>query len=157
MSLTKKIVIVWLSVLFLSGLTTTGQPYVEPEYEWPEFVSDERINELVQYAYTRCIERLWEWDLIKWSINYSCKDMILTRTSENGAWWWRVVSPTRDYWLCQLHYPYHQEFINSEEFKDPYNQLDYCLDERERTMNEGWMKWYAYWWRNKNKHLFNNL
>lgn len=123
-------------------------------YNWPVFSSDDRINDLVMYAYENCTDRLWEWDIIKWGINYSCNDMVFTWTAENGAWGWRVESPTRDHWICQLHYPYHADFIDSPEFKDPYNQLDYCLDERERTMNEGWMKWYAYRVRESIKHLF---
>lgn len=38
------------------------------------------------------------------------------------------ISKTNDHWLCQLNYKYNKKFIDSEEFLDPYKQLDYCYE-----------------------------
>lgn len=43
---------------------------------------------------------------------------------------WRrpyVISKTNDYWLFQLHYKYHKKFINSKEYKNQKNQIDYWI------------------------------
>jgi hypothetical protein len=59
------------------------------------------------------------------------RDMLLTMLWENG--WFNVdtVSPTHDYWLCQLNYAAssqaQRDFINSDEFHDPQKQADYCI------------------------------
>lgn len=45
-----------------------------------------------------------------------------------SAWRPFVISSTNDYGICQLHYKYNKEFINSEEYKDVYKQLDYCYE-----------------------------
>lgn len=82
-------------------------------HEW----NDER-NEWLSYMY----EKSW----------YD-KDMILTFLSENDNMW--IDRPSnftwfnwqRAYWICQLYYTYHKDFIESEEFKDPYKQMDYCM------------------------------
>ena len=50
---------------------------------------------------------------------------------ENWRWDPNRVSATNDHWLCQLHYSYNKEFINSPDFKDPYKQLDYCYEKYE--------------------------
>ena len=82
-------------------------------HEW----KDER-NEWLSYMY----EKSW----------YD-KDMILTFLSENdnmglnrpsNATWF---NGQRAYWICQLYYTYHKDFINSEDFKNPYRQMDYCI------------------------------
>jgi len=33
----------------------------------------------------------------------------------------------RAYGICQLYDTYHGDFIRSEEFQDPYKQMDYCI------------------------------
>ena len=61
----------------------------------------------------------------------SGRDMLLTMLWENGWFNHLVVSPTHDYWLCQLNYASssqeQKDFINSEEFKDPQKQASYCI------------------------------
>ncbi len=74
------------------------------------------------------------------------RDMLLTMLWENG--WFNVdtVSPTHDYWLCQLNYAAssqaQRDFINSPEFKDPQKQADYCI--RKRNVAASKRIWNAY-------------
>lgn len=128
--------------------------YEKFEYRWPVFKWDERINKLVRYTYDYCVERLWEGDLIKNTINYSCWNQSLTWTAENGAWWWWVVSPTADHWICQLNYTYHSEFIDSEKFNDVYEQIHYCQKLREEAYRSWRMPRMAYKHRNSRRYLF---
>lgn len=56
---------------------------------------------------------------------------LATLNQENGLWKIDRVSPknkngTRDYGFCQLNSTYHWNFINSDGFKDPKTQLEYC-------------------------------
>ena len=53
-------------------------------------------------------------------------DMVTTMIWENGWFDVKRVSPTNDYWLCQLHYTRHKQFINSSGFNSWENQVDYC-------------------------------
>jgi len=129
------------------------QDYYEEEklqYIW----WDERISELVKYQIKYCISRIWEGEIIVNGIDYSCQQQTLTRTAENWAWGWWVVSPTKDYWICQLHYKYHKQFIDSEEFKDPKAQIRYCQEVREDAIRKWSMPWYAYERKNSVLHLF---
>lgn len=118
------------------------------------FKEDERINTLVQVAFNHCINRLWAGDHKKNWYNYSCENLILVWTAEN--WWWHRdrVSPTSDYWLCQLHYKRHKNFIDSEEFKDPINQIEYCQEVWEDAYKKWRMPWMAYGNRNAMKERF---
>lgn len=105
-------------------------------HEW----NDER-NEWLSYMY----EKSW----------YD-RDMILTFLSENDNMWLNRPSNktwydwNRAYWICQLYYTIHKDFINSESFKDPYKQIDYCI----WVWNDAKNKWrvattfYAYSFRN---------
>lgn len=49
---------------------------------------------------------------------------------ENGNWDMYRVSKTNDHWICQLHYSYNKEFINSDQFNDWNRQLEYCYEKR---------------------------
>lgn len=114
------------------------------------FIWDERINNLVQYAYNKCLEVIGD---TNWY--YSCVNMVLTFDSENGAWGWRVVSPTSDYGICALHYKWHKDFIDDKErFENPHNQIDYCIGVRQNAMERNKMPRVAYAGRNKNKYRF---
>lgn len=104
-----------------------------------KWVNDE-INKLVNYAYD-----LW------WI------DFVLTLEAENWLWKWDRRSMIIwanwhwDYGLCQLNYQWHKPFIDSEEFKDPYKQLDYC-----NWVFQDWIKrWIIrttfYWYNNRHK------
>lgn len=118
------------------------------------FKWDERINNLVQVQQKICLDTIWPWDHWNNWYNYSCENQTLTRTAEN--WWWHRdrVSPTSDYWLCQLHYKRHKNFIDSEEFKDPINQIEYCQEVWEDAYKKWRMPWMAYSNRNKMKERF---
>lgn len=101
------------------------------------------------YGYRKCIEKIGE---IKGK--YSCDNFILTLNSEN---WWRnkdKESPknsnwTKDYGLCQLNSAYHSSFIKSEDFKDPYKQIEYCLWVWIDAKNKWKMPRYGYYKRNE--------
>lgn len=55
-------------------------------------------------------------------------DFVTLLECENGRWDPNRVSKTNDHWLCQLNYKYNKKFIDSEDFKDPYKQLEYCYE-----------------------------
>lgn len=59
--------------------------------------------------------------------NWGWLDMVTTMIGEN--WWFNkdIVSITNDHWLCQLNYRWHKDFIESEDFRDPFIQANYCL------------------------------
>jgi len=100
-------------------------------------------DSIASYGYDKCKEN------IKDDWKYSCKNFILTLNSENGGWNANKASPknkngTRDHWLCQLNSAYYHKFINSEDFKDPYKQIDYCLWIWIDSKNENKMPWYWY-------------
>lgn len=113
------------------------------------FKSDERINNLVQYAYTKCLEVIGD---TNWY--YSCVNMVLTFTAENWWWFWDRVSPTDDHWICQLHYRRHKDFIDSPEFKVSENQIDYCIWVWQNSMQRNKMPWMAYSKKEKMKSRF---
>lgn len=107
-------------------------------------INDER-QKYINYIY----DRLW-------------KDALLTFTWENTKW--TIDRPSthtwfdwnRAYWFCQLYMTYHRDFINSQEFRDPYKQLDYCIwvwkDAKKRGILSSTFQ--AYPWRHKWKYLF---
>ena len=92
------------------------QEGIQAEYH-EEFIvhnwysADSVIQDYANYAY-----EIWWIDFVKL---IEC---------ENGTWDPNKVSKTNDHWLCQLHYSYNKDFINSPDFKDPYKQLDYCYE-----------------------------
>ena len=75
------------------------------------YATDSIVQDYVNYAYD-----IWGIDFVK---------MI---ECENGRWDPKRVSETHDHWLCQLHYSYNSEFIDSVDFQDVYKQLDYCYE-----------------------------
>lgn len=83
---------------------------------------DDRIQELVDYAYRQCNDIVWER-----TDKYNCLNLVYTFTAENGGRNTGTVSPTSDYGICQLHYTRHKDFINSPDFDSSYKQIDYCL------------------------------
>ena len=89
----------------------------EQEQEHEEFIvhnwyaTDSVIQDYANYAY-----EIWGMDFVKL---IECENW---RRDPNR------VSQTHDHWLCQLHYSYNKDFIDSPDFKDPYKQLDYCYE-----------------------------
>lgn len=75
------------------------------------YASDSIIQDYANYAYD-----IWGIEFVKL---IEC---------ENGRWDPNRVSETHDHGLCQLNYKYNKKFINSEDFSDPYKQLDYCYE-----------------------------
>lgn len=95
----------------------------EPSYE--DFTAyrkswgiDDKRNKWISYAYENS--------------GYS-QDMILTFASENDSWGLNRPSDftgydgKNAYGFCQLYPNWHQKFISSQDFQDPYKQLDYCI------------------------------
>jgi len=140
---------VWLSANWVTYTEEELATLEQNNYDWPIFIGDERINQLVQYAYNKCLEVIGD---TNWY--YSCVNMVLTFDSENGAWGKNRVSATNDHWLCMLHYKRHKDFIDSEAFQSDEAQLDYCIGVRQNSMQRGKMPWTAYKIRNKNKYRF---
>ncbi len=102
-------------------------------------------NDYITYAYNRFYsdDRL---DMIgTWQHESDWQAQVISHANSNG---------TRDYGLCQLNSRYHLSFINSEEYKDPYKQLDYCIsiyyDARKRNKPIGKV-WYG--WASRDKHI----
>lgn len=75
------------------------------------FRDDDEKQKYVQYAYS-----LWGIEFVKL---IEC---------ENGNWNPFIKSLTNDYGICQLNYRYNKKFIESEDYKDVYKQLDYCYN-----------------------------
>lgn len=65
---------------------------------------------------------------VQYAYNLGWIDFVTLLECENWRWDQNRVSKTNDHWLCQLHYKYNKKFIDSEDFKDPYKQLDYCYE-----------------------------
>lgn len=99
---------------------------------------------LATYWYQECLKRLPDE-----KGKYSCNNFILTLNSENWGWNINAINKnkngTKDSWLCQLNSQYHSKFINSQEFQDPYKQIEYCLWVWEDAKKKGRMPryWYA--------------
>jgi len=141
---------VWLSANWVTYTEEELATLEQNNYDWPIFIGDERINQLVQYAYNKCLEVIGD---TNWY--YSCVNMVLTFDSENGAWGWWVVSPTDDYGICALHYKWHKDFIDDKErFENPHNQIDYCVGVRQNSMQRNKMPWMAYGNRNAARSRF---
>lgn len=101
-------------------------------------------------------------DLINYAYKKGGRDFLLTLNGENGTWSWdrksdRVWSNGySDYGLCQLNGQYHAKFIFAngqnikgwwgKDFKDPYKQVDYCLEVWHDAIRKGRIKttFYAY-------------
>lgn len=101
-------------------------------------------DDIATYWYKECLTRV---GIIKWM--YSCENMILTFNWEN--WWWNKDATHKngawlwvDAWLCQLNSKYHKKFIGSEDFEDPYKQMDYCIGVRKDAQKKWTMPRYAF-------------
>lgn len=112
---------------------------------WAE---DDERQKLINYVYEKWGEDGW--------------DIVLTWTGENGIWTTDRKSDkkwydgNRAYWICQLYYTWHKDFINSKEFQDPYKQIDYCLGVWRDAKNKKVLAttFQAYPWRSVNAKLF---
>lgn len=140
------LVVLWTMVWY--SLATHGQePLKLAQVDLPWFW--EYQDNLATYWLNKCREIVWDSDG-----KYSCVNMILTFNAENGGWNKDKYSPknkngTRDYWLCQLNSAYHSKFINSDEFTDPYKQMDYCIWVWNNAKDRWVMPRYAYSKRHK--------
>ncbi len=55
-------------------------------------------------------------------------ELAKTRSQENVMLSMIQQWPWDERGICQLRYRYHKPFMDSPEFFDPYNQIDYCVD-----------------------------
>lgn len=117
-----------------------GDSVLLAEVDLPWFA--EYQDWLATYGYQECIKKLPDE-----SGKYSCNNFILTLNSENWGWNIKATNKnnngTKDSWLCQLNSQYHSKFINSQEFQDPYKQIEYCLGvwqdaKRKKVMPRYW-------------------
>ena len=82
-----------------------------PQIQHLWFASDDYRQAIVQKAY-----ELW-W--LPFVIMIECENWVRDMYR---------VSSTSDYGICQLHYPYNKEFINSDAYHDVNKQLEYCYE-----------------------------
>ena len=96
-------------------------PVVEASSPRPQKTGgSEAQQEMIKFAYEISPDMNW----------------IYTIEAESG-WILDRRSPTNDWGLCQLHYPYHKNFIKSPEFKNYKNQLLYCAEIYKRASEKG--------------------
>lgn len=90
-------------------------------------------NDWIAYAFERCgLECVLTWEAESgW--RYEAKNT----SNKNG---------TYDISLCQLNSQYHGKFIRSQDFKNPYNVLNYCIDVWKKAKDSGRLctTFYAY-------------
>lgn len=114
-------------------------------------------------------------DIVNYAYKKGGKDFLLTLEGENGLWKWDrrsgVVGSNGyyDYGICQLNGQWHAKFIFangynlkagfSENFKDPYKQIDYCIGVWNDAIRKGKIKttFYAYNVRHAKVARFSNL
>lgn len=104
-------------------------------------------------------------DLINYAYKVGWKDFLLTLDGEN--WLWTTNRKSNIIWanwyydfgICQLNKKYHKDFINSQEFQDPYKQVDYCFGVWQDAIKKWRLKttFYAYRHRLANIERFENL
>jgi len=136
----------WILVLawgaFGADLTPPSSTYIDPstdremwllENETPLVMMQNcgAVWDLV-YSY---LFRVWWYDV----------EMLETFVAELDTCKFDTVSETNDYWICQLHYKYHKEFIDSDMFDNPLHQADYCAQKRKKAKSEWRMP--RYWYR----------
>lgn len=142
-----KLFLLWLALVSLVSVSywaTVDLPWFWEYQDW-----------LASYAYTKCLE-IKDWKdtgtyYRKWqahTADYSCKWFVLTMNAEN---WGRNMKAkprnnngTTDNWLCQLNSAYHSKFIYSDDFQDPYKQIDYCLNVWKDAAHRSKMPRYAH-------------
>jgi hypothetical protein len=103
---------------------------------------------LITYTANKLIER-----------GYSNWKDILATYQHEGDWNPKALNTansngTFDSGICQLNSAYHTPFIKSEEFNDPYKQIDYCLsvlDDAKKKNRPIGKVWYGY--ASKHKHI----
>lgn len=103
---------------------------------------------IINYAYTKgWLDFLLTLDWENWQWTTGRRSNIIW-----ANWYW-------DFGICQLNYKYHKDFINSDNFKDPYKQIDYCLEVWQDAIKKWRLKttFYAYKNRMANKVRFENL
>ena len=55
-------------------------------------------------------------------------ELVKTWSMENDRFWLATEWQAGEMWICQLTYSNHADFIDSQEFWDYHNQVDYCVD-----------------------------
>lgn len=107
---------------------------VEREIRIDWFPIDSDANRVANYRYNNS-----SWNL----------DMIATFIAENGWFNKDLVSKTKDYWLCQLHYNKTNAVrIDDPQWNDIMFQAKVCLDKWNAVPNPSKV-WY--WWRAREK------
>lgn len=114
-------------------------------------------------------------DLINYAYKIGWKDFLYTLDNENWLWDYKRRSNMvwsngySDYWLCQLNGQWHWKFMFangynlkkwfSNDFLDPYKQLDYCWGVFQDGVKRGIIKttFYAYNVRHRSEGKFENL
>lgn len=105
----------------------------------------QRQDDIATYGLNKCREEIGDIEG-----TYNCQNFILTLNSENWGRNPNKSSPansnwTKDYGYCQLNSAYHSDFINSDWFKDPYKQMDYCIGVWKDAKIRKKMPWYWFY------------
>ena len=110
-----------------------ASPPEQPEVEDGEYVCEYHTGEqwksdFLTYAYNRFDPTHRDLMIRTWIRESGMDTNAISPPNRNG---------TRDYGFCQLNSAYHSKFINSEDFKDPYKQIDYCLSVYRDAVDSG--------------------
>lgn len=115
--------------VFTPLLTLSPLPILEDTQEVQQEIVQDSITHN-WYATNSVVQ-----DYVDYAYNVWGIDFVKLIECENGRWDPKRVSKTNDHGLCQLHYKYNKKFINSEDFKDPYKQIDYCYEKYKTNPN----------------------
>jgi hypothetical protein len=70
--------------------------------------------------------------------NWNRDETLQSRQYRNGI-------REQSYWICQINKKFHKKFMSSEEFNNPFYQIDYCRELRLNWKKRGIMPFNAYW------------
>ena len=115
--------------VFTPLLTLSPLPILEDTQEVQQEIVQDSITHN-WYATNSVVQDYVDYAYNVWGIGF-----VKLIECENGRWDPKRVSKTNDHGLCQLHYKYNKKFINSEDFKDPYKQIDYCYEKYKTNPN----------------------
>jgi len=118
-----------------------------PQERWVSSIAGRLRYEKYHITYNRSLPQRYDytvgWDgldpIVNYAINATEKlphpdggvmwlDLVKTWSLENSRFAVAQNWPADELWICQLRYKYHKDFMDSQEFFDPYSQIQYCVD-----------------------------
>lgn len=104
------------------------------DYKWNS--TNVNIIQLINYAYSK-----WhDLDFVETlnMENWNRDETLQSRQHQNGV-------REQSFGICQINKKFHKKFISSEEFNNPFYQIDYCRELRLNGKKRGIMPFNAYW------------